>query len=57
MISLALLLVAFLGIQTYIALQVFRNKRNEPFIFNKNQKFNLHQRMLKHFGWIHTRTD
>ena len=57
MIGLPLLVLAFVGIQTYIALQIFRNKRNEPFIFNKTQKFYIHQRMLKYFGWIHTRTD
>jgi len=57
MIGLPLLVLAFLGIQTYVALQILRNKRNEPFIFNKTNKFYIHQRMLKHFGWIHTRTD
>ena len=57
MIALPLILLSFLGIQTYVALQILRNKRNEPFIFNKTNKFYIHQRMLKHFGWIHTRTD
>jgi len=57
MVGLPLLLLAFLGIQTYIALQIFRNNRNEPFFFNRTQKFYIHQRMLKHFGWIHTRKD
>ncbi|KGG21570.1 hypothetical protein EV11_0639 [Prochlorococcus sp. SS52] len=57
MIGLATILIAFLGIQSYIALQVFKNKRNEPFILNKTQMFYIHQRMLKYFGWIHTRKD
>ncbi len=57
MIGLPLLVLAFLGIQTYLALQILKNSRNEPFIFNKTNKFYIHQRMLKHFGWIHTRRD
>ncbi|KGG11613.1 hypothetical protein EV05_1980 [Prochlorococcus sp. MIT 0601] len=55
--ALFLLLVAFLGLQAYIALQVIRNKRNEPLILNRTQKFYLHQWALKKFGKIHTRKD
>ncbi len=57
LITLPLLLLAFIGIQFYIALQVFKTKDNEPLVLNKTQRFYLHQRMLKHFGWIHTRKD
>ena len=57
MIVLISLLLAFIGFQIYIALQIIRTKQNQPIIFNQTQKFYIHQWMLKKFGSIHTRKD